>query len=105
MSVRIRIKNTNKNKIKLFKKSGLMHFLPLQPRTKNYSDLSDEICMLDNNYDGTLVWHYNNETSITLPLVSKYKYLGIYINRNISFKDHLEFLKKKLDFIANSFLC
>ena len=82
-----------------------MHFLPLHPRVKNYTNLSDETCVLDKNYEGTLNWNYLNEPKISLPFVSKYKYLGIYINRKLNFKDHLDFLKKKLNFIINSFLC
>ena len=54
-----------------FKKSGLVHFLPLQPRLKNYTDLSDEVCKLDQNYEGTLVWNYPSEPTIHLPLLPK----------------------------------
>ena len=81
-----------------------MHFLPLQPRTKDYTDLSDEVCILDKNYEGTLIWNYPSEPTIRLPLLPKYKYLGIYINRQLNFKDHLAFLKDKLTFIINSFV-
>ena len=46
---------------------------------KHYTNLSDETCVLDKNYEGTLNWNYLNEPKISLPFVSKYKYLGIYI--------------------------
>jgi hypothetical protein len=71
---------------------------------KDYTDLSDEVCKLDSKNEGALVWHYSNEPTIHLPILPKYKYLGVYINRHLNFKDHLIFLKNKLTFITDSFI-
>ena len=31
------------------------------------------------------------------PIVNEYKYLGIYIDSKLSFKPHLDYIKKKID--------
>jgi len=46
----------------------------------------------------------DSQLAIIIPLVRKSKYLGIFINRNLRVADHLEFLKKKRNYISNSFL-
>ena len=40
--------------------------------------------------------------TIELPCVDVYKYLGIKINRSITIKDHMDYIKKKVNYITNS---
>ncbi len=85
-----------------FKKSGLMH---LFTRNNNYSKFSDSTINTQAQQGVTLIsLNLSSSESVTLPLVRKYKYLGIYINRNLRISDHISFLKKKINYIANSLI-
>jgi len=43
------------------------------------------------------------KTTIIIPLVTKYKYLGIMISRDLTPYAHLRALKKKVNYLANAF--
>ncbi len=42
-------------------------------------------------------------TSITIPLVTKYKYLGIWITRDLTSQVHIKELKRKVNYLTNAF--
>ena len=81
-------------------KSALLEFASLR---RLYSDYSDAI---NNHIDLTfnLAPYDQPPDLIRVPCVTSYKYLGIYIDRRLSGLAHLDFLKKKCNFLANSLI-
>ena len=85
-----------------FKKSGLMHFFS---NMRNYTPFSDKEAVFNDETSSTpLTLTLDSQEKVIIPIVRKYKYLGIFVNNRLNITDHLSFLKKKTDYIINSFL-
>jgi len=75
-------------------------------RRKNFSALSDFKTNWDNEKKECIL-HLTipgSTMTIELPCVEAYKYLGIKINRSLTIKDHLLYIKRKADYITNSLI-
>ena len=75
-------------------------------RRKNFSELSDFKTNWDNEKKECIL-HLTipgSTMTIELPCVEAYKYLGIKINRSLTIKDHLLYIKRKVDYITNSLI-
>jgi len=69
-----------------------------------YSDLSDDTCEFSPKCEKTrITWKISENLCYNIPLVRVYKYLGIHINQNLTFKHHLGFLKKKINYLTSAF--
>ncbi len=86
-----------------FNKSAVMDFFS---QKTSYDYLSDEKTIWD-KANGTIlklnIAPNGKETTISVPLVPEYKYLGIRITRDLTPHVHLRWLKKKILFIINAF--
>jgi len=88
-----------------WKKSALMTMFNKSKSWKSFKHLGDgaEPQPWDNTTKSTTVQINGPDGIINLPIVTEYKYLGIKIERNLSGKNHLQYIKKKIDFITHSF--
>jgi len=86
-----------------FEKSAVMEMFSFRT---NYSFLSDSKTTWIKNKGCSIeliIYPEGKRKIITIPIVIKYKYLGVQISRNLSGKPHLQALKLKTNYIINSF--
>ena len=84
-----------------FKKSAIM---PMFNSKVQVDKLSDKPILSCPDSDDKLITFCYPKYTFQIPVVVSYKYLGIYINKDLSLTDHLRFLKKKTTFLSNSFI-
>ncbi len=86
-----------------FNKSAIMDFFSLKTSYNHLSDYPTEwtkgkgaLLKLDLYPNGTL-------TTVSIPLVTEYKYLGVIITRDLLPNSHLQTLRKKINYLTNAF--
>lgn len=86
-----------------FNKSAIMD---LFTRRISYNHLSDHNAIWDKAKGTELSFDISVkgvQRTIRVPLVTEYKYLGVTISRDFTPHAHIQALKKKINFVANSF--
>ena len=86
-----------------FNKSAIMDFFT---HRTSYNHLSDHDTTWDKKKGTELrldITINGKPSTIAIPLVTDYKYLGVFISRDLTPQAHISYLKKKINFIANAF--
>ena len=86
-----------------FSKSAIMDFFS---RSTSYNHLSDYQTTWDKKKGTELKLDISVKgvkTTINIPLVTEYKYLGILISRDLTPQAHLQMIAKKITYITNAF--
>ena len=86
-----------------FSKSAVMDFFT---HKTSYDHLSDYETVWDKKKGTELKLNISvlgKRTTVNIPLVTEYKYLGVLISRNLTPDAHLQMLNKKINFIINAF--